>query len=77
MTVDIRRLFRDALELSDEDRAELMTALSDSFESPPSELSPEWEAEIEDRISQIERGEVEPIAWDEAEAKIRATLARR
>jgi putative addiction module component (TIGR02574 family) len=55
---------------------ELMTALSDSFEPQPTDLSPEWKVELEDRIGQLERGEVAPVAWDEVEAKIRATLAR-
>lgn len=77
MTVEVHKLLQNALALSDEDRMELMTALSDSFEPPTAELSPEWKQEIEDRIGQIERGEVEPVSWDEVEATIRATLARR
>jgi len=56
---------------------DLLTALSDSFEPPAVELESEWRAEIADRIGQIERGEVEPVEWDEVETRIRATLARR
>lgn len=77
MTAGAKKVLEEALSLPDEERMELVAALSDSFEPPPTELSPEWKAEIEDRIGQIERGEVEPIAWDQAEAKIRATLAQR
>ncbi|MEM9494261.1 MAG: addiction module protein [Myxococcota bacterium] len=77
MTVEAAQLLRDALELSEEDRMELMTALSDSFKPPPAELSPEWKQELENRIDQLERGEVEPVSWDDVEATIRATLARR
>lgn len=39
-------------------------------------LSEEVEAEIERRIAQLERGEVEPLEWARVEAKIRQTLAR-
>ncbi|MCA9680704.1 MAG: addiction module protein [Myxococcales bacterium] len=54
-----------------------MAALGNRFEPQQTELSPKWKAEIEDRIGQLERGEVEPVEWEQAEAKIRATLARR
>jgi putative addiction module component (TIGR02574 family) len=71
------RVLQDALSLSAEERMELVSALSDSLEPPTIELTPEWRAEIEDRIAQIERGEVEPVSWEAVDARIRATLARR
>lgn len=43
-------------------------------ESFTADLSPEYKREIEDRIGQLERGEVEPVEWDAVEARIRATL---
>ena len=77
MTAAAKKILEDALALTDDERMELMAALSDSFEPQQTELSPKWKSEIEDRIGQLERGEVEPVEWDQAEAKIRATLARR
>ena len=77
VTAAAKKILEDALALTDDERMELMSALSDSFEPKPTELSPEWKAEIEDRIGQLERGDVEPVEWDQVEAKIRATLARR
>ena len=71
-----KKILEDALALSEEERRELMAALSDSFEPQPTELSPEWRAEIEDRIGQLERGEVEPVEWEQVQARIRAALAR-
>lgn len=76
VTAAAKKILEDALALTDDERLELMAALSDSFEPQPTELSPEWKAEIEDRIGQLERGEVEPVEWEEVEATIRATLAR-
>lgn len=76
MTATTKKILDEALALSDDERMDLMAALSDSFEPGPAELSPEWKAEIEDRIGQLERGEVEPVEWEQVEAKIRATLAR-
>ena len=76
MTSAAKKVLEDALSLSDDERRDLMAALSDSFETPLAELSPEWKAEIEDRIGQLERGEVAPVEWEQVEAKIRATLAR-
>jgi putative addiction module component (TIGR02574 family) len=77
VTAATKKLLDDALALSDDERMDLMAALSDSFEPAPAELSPQWTAEIEERIGQLERGEVEPVPWEQVEAKIRATLARR
>jgi putative addiction module component (TIGR02574 family) len=77
VTAATKKILEDALGLTDDERMDLMAALSDSFEPAPAELSQEWKAEIEDRIGQVERGEVEPIAWEQVEARIRAKLARR
>lgn len=77
MTGAAKKILEDALALSDDERRELMEALSDSFEPQPTDLSPEWKAEIENRIAQMERGEIEPVEWEQVEARIRATLAGR
>lgn len=76
VTSTAKKILDEALALPDDERAALMEALSDSFEPEPVELSPEWKVEIESRIAQIERGEVETVPWDEVEAKIRRTLGK-
>lgn len=76
VTAAAKKILEDALALTEGERMELMAALSDSFEPQPTDLSPEWKAEIESRIGQLERGEVEPVGWEQVEARIRATLAR-
>jgi putative addiction module component (TIGR02574 family) len=77
MTNAAKKVLSDALALSDDERAELMAALSDSMQPVPASMSEQWKHEIEDRIGQIERGEVEPVAWEQVEAGARARLARR
>ena len=77
MKTAAQKLLDEALALTEDERRELMAALSDSFEPAPVQLSPEWTAEIEDRIGQLERGEVEPVDWPRAQARIRAKLAKR
>ncbi|MCG8555607.1 MAG: addiction module protein [Proteobacteria bacterium] len=55
MTSTARRILNEALALRQEEREELVGALSNSLE--PIELSPEWEAEIARRVRKIETGE--------------------
>ncbi len=77
MTDAAKRVLEDALALSDEERLGLVEALSDSFEGREVELATEWEAEVAGRIAQLERGEVQPVAWTDVESRIRHTLGRR
>lgn len=59
-----------------DERQALAEALWDSLGSEPASLSPERKTKVSNRISQFERGEVEPVPWSEVEATIRATLGR-
>ncbi|MFV8756538.1 addiction module protein [Nannocystaceae bacterium ST9] len=76
MTEATTRLLDEVLALPDDERTELMSALSDSLASSPVAVDPAWRHELERRIAEAERGEVEPVAWEQVEARIRATLAR-
>lgn len=76
VTAAAKKILEDALSLSSEERMELMAALSDSFEPAADDLSPEWKAEIQSRIREVERGEVTLVPWSEVQTKIRETLAR-
>ncbi len=77
MTSEARKLLDEALTLSKKERLELIAALSDSLDPEPVELSSQWRAEVDDRIGQLERGEVKPVPFDEVEARIRATLGTK
>jgi putative addiction module component (TIGR02574 family) len=74
VTEAARKILEEALALPEEERAVLVEALSDSLNLPAVELGPEWTAEINNRIRQIEKGEVRTVPWDEAEAHFQETL---
>ena len=69
MTPTARWLLADALELPDDVRAELASALVDSLDhevDPPAEVEASWSAEIQRRIHDIESGAVKTIPWEQA-----------
>lgn len=76
MTSTAKKILDEALSLPAEEREELVAALSDSLDSEAVALSPEWTAEIGDRIARIEHGEVKPVPWNEVEARIKQSLGR-
>ena len=70
------KIFRDAMALPPEARAELTERL---IESLAQDVSPEIThlqlAEVRRRIAQVESGEVELVPGDEALARVRSLLA--
>jgi len=62
MTAEAEIVRDAAMALSGEDRDELIVAL---LAAKPSELSPEWLAEINRRSDGFERGQRSPKSWDE------------
>lgn len=74
MARDLRKVFREAFELPESDRATLAGLLIQSIERPPDPaIQEEWAAEAERRWREIEAGEVQTIPWEE----VRARLFRR
>ncbi len=69
MTSAAKKILEEALALSEQEREELVSALSSSLE--PVELSPEWSSEIRRRIEKIERGEAELLDAEEHLAELR------
>lgn len=76
VTVNAKKILSEALSLPEPERRALVEALSDSFEEPVAELPELWRDEVASRISQLERGEVEPVEWSEVEARIQRILTR-
>jgi putative addiction module component (TIGR02574 family) len=71
----LAELKKKAAQLSDVERAELALSLSESLDGPADpEVEEAWRAEIERRIGQIDRGEVELIPGDEVFARLRRRL---
>ena len=64
-------LFRAALELDAEDRAELVALLLDSLEWPQDDgVEAAWLAEIERRVNDLDAGITKTIPWEQARAQI-------
>jgi putative addiction module component (TIGR02574 family) len=72
MTKSAQDIFEQAMALDLDDRADLIARLTDTLEpSTDPEYLAAWEAEIRERIAQVERGETRGIPWREAIEQIR------
>jgi putative addiction module component (TIGR02574 family) len=72
MTVIADKVFDDALSLPSDARISLIKKLLISLNLPTNaEIDRLWAAEVEQRVSQIDRGDVELIPGEEVFAKIR------
>lgn len=72
MPDQVAELFERGRALPREDRERLVDQLLQSLNEPAaSELDAAWEAEIERRLAEFERGEVQPIDAAEVFAKAR------
>ena len=68
-------LFRDALALPVEARAELVDSLIESLDQIAEEGAGEaWKREIEHRLEQIDTGAVELLRWPDARERLRKLL---
>jgi putative addiction module component (TIGR02574 family) len=68
-------LFREAAQLTENERAELAGLLLESLEGEPDEdVEAAWAEEIERRIRQIDSGEVKTIPWEQVRANLYARL---
>lgn len=75
MSDTLTELKQKAAELSDAERAELALSLIESLDGPADpDIEEAWRVEIERRIGQIDRGEVELIPGDEVFARLRRRL---
>jgi len=75
MSPTVEKLFREASDLPDTERAELAGMLLESLEGERDEgVEAAWAEEIERRVRQIDRGEVKTIPWEEVRTKLYARL---
>jgi len=74
MRSEAQKILEQALTLPSEERAVLLQALSESLKPDDNALGTEWNAEIENRIAAVERGESTLIPGDEVEARILQSL---
>ena len=74
-----QELTTQAMKLPADQRATLARRLILSLESPDYDADADhlWEREIEQRLTAIDRGEVEPVEWRESIERIRQSLHRK
>jgi putative addiction module component (TIGR02574 family) len=71
MNDHIRRILNEALELPEDDRAELAASLLESLDHGQDDNVREaWDDEIERRIAEIDRGDVKLLTWSEARPRL-------
>jgi putative addiction module component (TIGR02574 family) len=72
MAVSRDKIFRDALELEQSDRAELAKLLVDSLDPSVEEgVEEAWMEEVARRAAELDSGAVQAIPWDTVRARLR------
>ncbi len=69
MTEQAHKLLVAVLQLPEDERAELVVAVMDSFEPSPEEDA-EFAEEIKRRIAEVESGAVKTIPWEEVRKRL-------
>ena len=64
-------LYKRAMSLSDQDRAELVGLLLETLDTKEeSGVKAAWLSEIDSRIAALDSGKVESVAWSEVRARV-------
>ena len=75
MTSQVKALLDQALQLPDDERAEMAALLLRSLDAVTDEGAEEaWDREIERRLAEVDAGTVELVPWDEAKRRIFGSL---
>jgi len=68
-------VLKEALGLSEADRADIAGALLESLESErEADVEAAWQREIRDRVADLDAGEVDGIPWEEVRDRLWARL---
>jgi putative addiction module component (TIGR02574 family) len=75
MSSILAELKKQAAQLSESERAELALSLVQSLDGPPdADVDKAWQLEVERRVAEVERGEIELVPGDEVFARLRRRL---
>ena len=81
MTTRANRILKDALGLSEKERAEVAAQLITSLDAAPSDdvdqVREAWAAEIERRCAALDAGTATTMDWDEAPRRVEAAIRRK
>ena len=70
MTDAAEQLFDEAMNLSTEERSELVLRLLDAMGETRPELEAAWVAEARQRLAELDAGQTDLSPWHEAQARI-------
>ena len=71
-------VWKDAAELSEEDRAALAGLLIESLEGEPDpDVEAAWAAEIQKRVAELDAGTVQSIPWEQVRQRLLDRLNAR
>ncbi len=78
MSRNVEAVLRQALSLSEDDRADVAGALLDSLEPDgDSDIEAAWREEVATRVAALDAGEVETIPWEEIRDRLVTRLRER
>jgi putative addiction module component (TIGR02574 family) len=76
MNQKVEAVLRQALELHEDERAEIAGALLESLEPAPDvDVEQAWREEVARRVATLEEGTVETIPWEEVRDRLYAKLS--
>lgn len=71
MKSSAKELLDRALEMSENDRAAIAERLLASLDAKPDQNVEEaWQREVQHRLSELDRGDVECVPWEEVRARL-------
>ena len=75
MATSATDILKQALELKEEERAELASLLIESLDDPAGEgVEAAWAAEIERRMADLDSGSANTLSWDEVRERLHGRL---
>ena len=77
MGKSVAEIYKEASELSENDRAQLAGLLLESVESDPDQdVEQAWAAEIDRRLKAIDKGSATMIPWEEVKRRTHEKISR-
>ena len=78
MATSQKRLFKEALDLTEKDRAKLAGLLIGSLDAEEGEgVEAAWISEVEGRLAALDKGHTKTIPWEEAKKQLLKNLNAR
>ncbi len=75
MATSATDILKQALELEEEERAELASLLIESLDEPAEEgVEAAWATEIERRMADLDSGSAKTLPWDEVRERLHGRL---